>query len=167
MSDEERTQCGSFRSTPIVREAWQVTLDCARALKAKRILLQCPASFTPTDEHLENLHGFLSSITRDDGMELLWEPRGEWSGDLISAICREHALIHVVDPFTARTQTPEICYFRLHGRKTWRYVYEDVELEDLLTLLPTGKASYVLFNNVRMREDAMRFQELVRLRAAT
>ena len=99
-------------------------------------------------------------------MELLWEPRGEWSGDLIRAICREHDLTHVVDPFTARTQTPGRCYFRLHGRKTWRYVYEDVELEDLLTLLPTDEASYVLFNNVRMREDATRFRELIRSKAS-
>ena len=62
LSAAERQQCGSFRSTPIVVEAWNVTLACARALGAKRILFQCPASFTPTHEHLENLHRFLGAI---------------------------------------------------------------------------------------------------------
>src|SRR5215211_4148447 len=48
LTEEEREQCGSFRPTPMVREAWDVTLACARALKARRVLFQCPASFRPT-----------------------------------------------------------------------------------------------------------------------
>ena len=163
LSEFERTQCGSFRPTLIVKEAWAVTLDCARALRAHRILFQCPASFTPTREHTDDLRKFFASIKRDQGMQFLWEPRGDWTAELVGALCRELDLIHVVDPFEARTQTPEKCYFRLHGRTGWRYVYETDELEELLTLLPRDSESYVLFNNVRMREDAMRFQELVRM----
>jgi uncharacterized protein YecE (DUF72 family) len=94
-------------------------------------------------------------------MQFFWEPRGDWPAELVRDLCRELRLAHVVDPFTARTQTPEQCYFRLHGRKGWRYVYEDDELEELLSMLPGDKESYVLFNNVRMIEDASRFQELI------
>ena len=163
LSEAERTQCGSFRPTAIVKEAWAVTLACARALAPQRILFQCPASFTPTAEHVESMRKFFASIERDGGLQFLWEPRGGWADDLVRALCHELDLVHVVDPFAARTQTPDRCYFRLHGRKGWRYVYEDDELEELIGMLPGGRTSYVLFNNVRMREDAMRFQALIRM----
>lgn len=161
LSERERTQCGSFRPTALVNQAWAVTLACARALTARRILFQCPASFTPTAEHIANMRRFFGSVKRDEELQLLWEPRGDWADDLVRTLCCELDLVHVVDPFAVRTQTPDQCYFRLHGRKGWRYVYEDDELEELLTLLPRGKTSYVLFNNVRMKEDAIRFQELI------
>ena len=163
LSEEERTQCGSFRPTAIVTEAWAVTLACARALAARQILFQSPASFTPTAEHIESMRKFFASIERDGGLQFLWELRGGWADDLVRTLCHELDLVHVVDPFAARTQTPERCYFRLHGRQGWRYVYEDDELEELRALLPSDRISYVLFNNVRMSEDAMRFQELIRM----
>jgi uncharacterized protein YecE (DUF72 family) len=102
---------------------------------------------------------FFTSIERD-GRQFLWEPRGSWPDELVRTLCAELELVHVVDPFERRTLTPESCYFRLHGRTGFRYVYEDDELEELLAMLPRGRTSYVLFNNVRMREDAMRFQNL-------
>lgn len=163
LSEVERTQCGSFRLTPVVKEAWAQTLACAQALGARCILFQCPASFTPTHEHVTNMRRFFASIERDEGLQLLWEPRGGWADDLVRILCRELDLVHVVDPFVARTQTPDQCYYRLHGRKGWRYVYEDDELEELIAMLPSGRTSYVLFNNVHMREDAMRFLELIRI----
>ena len=158
LSEEEREQCGSFRSTPIVKEAWEVTLACAEALKARRILFQCPASFKPTKENVKRLREFFQGIKRSPELQLLWEPRGGWPDELVRELCRELDLTHVVDPFAARTVTPEHCYFRLHGRTGFRYVYEDEELEELYSMLPKDKISYVFFNNVRMREDAARFQ---------
>jgi len=161
LSETEREQCGSFRPTEVVRQAWQTTLECAEALAARHVLFQCPASFTATGEHIEDMHRFFSSINRPSKMRLLWEPRGPWPDELVLALCRELDLVHVVDPFAARTLTPEFRYFRLHGRKGYRYVYEDGELEELAGMLPQDGMSYVLFNNVRMLEDATRFQELI------
>ncbi|HEY0080625.1 MAG TPA: DUF72 domain-containing protein [Pyrinomonadaceae bacterium] len=160
LTEEERDSCGSFRPSQIVEEAWAVTLECALALEAERVLFQCPASFTPTDEHVKDLRAFFRRIERGR-LRCLWEPRGNWPTALTRSLCEELDLVHVVDPFAARTVTPSECYFRLHGRKGWRYTYEQDELEELLSMLPkTGRTSYVLFNNVRMREDAARFQQL-------
>ena len=161
LSETEREQCGSFRLTPIVREAQDITLASALALKAHRVLFQCPASFTPTEENVALMRGFFGSIMRPSKLQFLWEPRGAWSDQLISDLCRDLDLTHVVDPFVRRTVTPDRCYFRLHGRKGFRYVYEDEELEELYEMLPKDSTSYVLFNNVRMLEDASRFQELI------
>lgn len=160
LAADELAECGAFRDTPIVREAWEVTRDSALALKARVVLLQCPASFTPTDEHVENLLRFLGSIDRA-GLDIAWEPRGGWPPELVGEICEEQNVIHAVDPFKNESVTPERAYFRLHGRTGYRYQYEDFELEELLEMLPENGDSWVLFNNVKMREDAARFQTIV------
>lgn len=159
LSPEEMAGCGAFRDSPIVREAWEVTRDSALALKARCVLLQCPASFTPTGEHVENLRHFLATIDRA-GLTIAWEPRGAWPAELVGEICEEHDLIHTVDPFNATSVTPDRPYFRLHGRTGYRYQYEEFELEELVEMLPEEGDSYVLFNNVKMLEDAARFQTI-------
>jgi uncharacterized protein YecE (DUF72 family) len=161
LNDTELAECGAFRDTPIVREAWEATRDAAVALKARCILLQCPASFTPTDEHIENLRAFLGSIDRA-GIAIAWEPRGAWPAELIHEICDAHDIGHAVDPFKVPSVTPERPYYRLHGRTGYRYRYEDFELEELLEMLPEKGDAFVLFNNVGRVEDAARFREVVR-----
>ena len=161
LTEREREECGSFRATEIVREGWDATRACAEALRARRVLFQCPARFKPTAVNVENLRRFFSSVERD-GLIFMWEPRGEWSRELVGDLCRELDLTHVVDPLVERTATPESCYFRLHVRwGTGRNRYEDEELSEMYSMLPRGGTSYVLFNNVRMMDDATRFQRLV------
>lgn len=161
LTDDELAQTGSFRSSPIVQEAWEITRASAEALRAHCILFQCPASFQPTEENVENLQAFFSGIDRGE-FKLVWEPRGGWPGELVRELCEELDLAHVVDPFKVESVTPEFIYYRLHGRTGFRYEYEDFELEELLTMIPPDSPAYVLFNNVKMREDAARFRELVR-----
>lgn len=160
LSENEASDAGFFKPTAIVREALDYTLACAEALKARTILFQCPAKFQPTDENIDNLRTFTKSFDRGN-LNLGWEPRGAWSDKVISEICTELDLWHVVDPFSRPTDTPENCYYRLHGHPRWRYTYEDVELEELISLLPENHLSYVFFNNVTMRADALKFQKVV------
>jgi uncharacterized protein YecE (DUF72 family) len=140
-----------------------MTLACAKALQAKTILFQCPASFKPYAENIENLRRFFSGIKRGK-MIFAWEPRGElWTDQIVREICSEHDLWHVVDPFVKATVTPEKCYYRLHGRTGFRYQYEEDELAELAELLPEGETSYVFFNNRYMLEDALLFQKIINL----
>jgi uncharacterized protein YecE (DUF72 family) len=161
LTGEERAGVGSFRPTRAVREAWRVTRESAAALGARRVLFQCPASFRPAPENVRNLRRFFKSI-KGEGLIRLWEPRGEWPRELIAELCAELDLTHVVDPLSERTVTPSRCYFRLHVRRGGRKSYEDAELAELYSTLPRGETAYVLFNNVRMAEDAGRFQRLMR-----
>ena len=157
----ERDEVGAFRPTRAVREAWDVTRASAEALKAKRVLFQCPASFKPTAGNVRNLRAFFTSTDRGQ-FAFAWEPRGGWPRELIAELCAELDLAHVVDPLVERTATPRRCYFRLHVRRGGRKSYEDAELLELYSMLPRGETSHVLFNNVRMAEDAGRFQRLMR-----
>lgn len=159
LTETERERAGSFRSSRIVKEAWDTTRACARALRAPVILFQCPASFKPTRTNIENLRRFFGKARREEAV-FGWEPRGGWPREVVRDLCEELDLWHVVDPFTERTTTPLRCYFRLHGRGGWRYTYEEGELEELLYMIPAEHTSYVFFNNREMLTDAVRFKEM-------
>jgi uncharacterized protein YecE (DUF72 family) len=160
LTEEEKEGAGSFRPSEIVSEAWEVTRACASALKARAVLFQCPASFRPMSENVENMRAFFRKAERGP-LKFCWEPRGDWPRALVKELCEELDLWHVVDPFKERTVTPRRCYFRLHGRRGWRYKYETAELEELSSMLPKNVRSYVFFNNVEMLDDARRFMEIV------
>ena len=185
LSEFEKQEAGYFRSTGIVKEAWEVTRACARALAARTILFQCPASFKQTKENISNLEKFFGNINRENSGEQLsfcWEPRGDWEPKLVKSICKTLNLWHAVDPFKAESVTPGRLYFRLHGKGGWRYEYEEAELRELAGLLisagaepaadppsqvvsPPGvvdanETPYIFFNNARMTQDALRFHAL-------
>ncbi|MDR5694214.1 MAG: DUF72 domain-containing protein [Armatimonadota bacterium] len=154
---------GFFAPSDEVEEAWQRTKEVAIALNASVVVFQCPTSFTPIREHLANLRAFFRKVDRG-GLRFAWEPRGEWPEDLVGGLCRELDLIHCLDPFgPERLRTPsygEPWYLRLHGRGGYRYQYTEEELRTLASLV-RGRDAYVMFNNVFMWEDALRFlQEL-------
>jgi uncharacterized protein YecE (DUF72 family) len=159
LTETEKERSGSFRSSRIVKEAWDTTRACAQALRAPAVLFQCPASFQPTRTNIENLRRFFTKTKRDE-TAFCWEPRGRWPREAVRDLCEELDLWHVVDPFSERTTTPTRCYFRLHGRGGWRYTYEDAELEELIYMLPEDRHSYVYFNNREMLTDAVRFREI-------
>ena len=154
----EAKNCGFFKPTDEVFRAWEVTKEVAEILKVKFVLFQTPKSFRDTDENMQNMREFFKSIERD--FTFGFEPRG-WREEKIKRICEELDLVHVVDPFVSEQLYGEICYFRLHGFD-YKHKYTDEELMELQNLL--NKDCYVMFNNVHMFDDALRFKQLVEKR---
>lgn len=161
LTDAQKNDAGGFRTTPVVLDAWKTTVDCAKTLQATAILFQCPASFRPIDENIENMRRFFGEIKRPRRVNLLWEPRGEWPDELIIELCRDLHLIHAVDPFVRPSLTPALTYWRLHGITGSRHVYSDEELQQLAAWLPDSGDTYVMFNNMPRIGDAERFRKLV------
>ncbi|MEJ5237173.1 DUF72 domain-containing protein [Limisphaera sp. VF-2] len=155
LSTEQLRGCGGFQSSEIVQTAWARTRAVAEALGARRVLFQCPARFTPAPDHVRSLREFFRTIDRG-GLDLVWEPRGDWPASLVRELCEELGLTHAVDPFRQAPVWGEIPYYRLHGLTGYRHRFTDEELEELRARVGRGPA-YVLFNNVSMREDALRF----------
>jgi uncharacterized protein YecE (DUF72 family) len=157
---------GFFKPSEEVFEAWAKTRDIAQALRAKVIVFQCPATFTPNAENIKNMQHFFSNIDRGNFI-FAWEPRGEWSDGAIVGLCQDLELVHCVDPLKRATLHGEIGYFRLHGEPNYRHQYTDDELARLWELTGlealclAGKEAYVLFNNLAMYNDALRFKEVV------
>lgn len=155
-------ECGAFQLNDTVRQAWSVTRDCARLLRAKAILFQCPASFRPTEENVANMRRFFGAIDRLPDVHYLWEPRGEWPDEVIVDVCRDLSLVHAVDPFVRPSLTPAVTYWRLHGIGSHYRPYTDEELRDLAARLPAeAREAYVMFNNIPRTGDAKRFLALL------
>lgn len=157
---EDHGQVGAFRSTPPVLRAWERTLECARILGATAVLLQCPKSFRPTDANVERLRTFVTTVARPEG-RLLWEPRGDWPTPLLTELCHDLDLVHVVDPMQTETVTPDGTYYRLHGTTGSRHVHSQEELRRLRDLVADRPSPYVLFNNLPRVGDAERFLDLL------
>lgn len=157
LAPAERPMAGMFQPTPVVERGWAATVEAAQALGAAVVLLQCPASFTPTPEHLRNLESFLDRIG-EVPFRIAWEPRGDWPAETVRRICERYGLIHAVDPLACPPATEGIAYFRLHGRTGYGYRYTDEDLRALWDLCQRFREAFVFFNNVSMWEDALRFQ---------
>ena len=158
--ESQRALYGSFRPTDAVFEAWARTIAVARALEARVVVFQCPARFTPTKQHTENLRAFFRQADRA-GFLTAWEPRGDWPPSLVRDLCEELRLVHVVDPLKVPTQTPSLRYFRLHGVAGYRYLHTEEDLRALAAACAGAGPVYVLFNNLFMAEDALRLQQLL------
>lgn len=152
---------GFFQPKREVFSAFDRIASIAELLKAKIIVFQTPAAFKPSRTNIENLKDFFSSIRRD--FTFVWESRGDWNPDTIKEICKELKLIDGTDPFR-RTPVTGPLYFRLHGsppgRRMYTYTYTNADLKRLHTFCRND--TYVLFNNVTMYQDALRFSTLTR-----
>jgi uncharacterized protein YecE (DUF72 family) len=156
LSNEERLQAGAFKPTALVRRAWEATLEIAHALSAPLIVLQCPARFDPSPEHVANLRRFFGESERRN-LILAWEPRGDWPRELVEGLCQELDLVPVVDPFTTPPFPGPLAYFRLHGRGGYRYQYGPDDFKALASFLRGFDEAYVMFNNLSMWADAQAF----------
>jgi len=159
--EDKRKNYGSFKPTDEVFEAFEATERFCRNLGVEKIIFQCPPSFGMTSDHVSNIMNFFGQI-KGKNFTFIWEPRGNWDGEKIRAICGELGLVHCVDPLREGPVTGGIRYFRLHGIGGYRYRYTDEDLLDLKARWCTGKTIYFMFNNTSMMEDAHRFEELLR-----
>ncbi|MCS6788241.1 MAG: DUF72 domain-containing protein [Aigarchaeota archaeon] len=159
---------GLLRPTEEVRESWKVTLDACRALSAKAVVVQTPPAFRDTPENVANAIRFFGSIERDEAV-VGFEPRG-WSQESVRRVCEETDVTHVTDLFAAMPvalSSRSIAYFRLHGsppgKRMYSYTYTDDDLRALAELLREVEAKevYLMFNNVTMFDDALRFLRLL------
>lgn len=154
----QKNLVGGFLDTEEVWNAWRVTREIATNLRAVVVLFQCPASFRATHENVRNFRRFFRKLGTQP-FQLSWEPRGPWPPELVRDLCTDCNLIHCMDPFVSRPVHSSI-YWRLHGRHSYSYRYTDDDLALLKGMLAehgSEQLAYVMFNNVSMREDALRF----------
>jgi len=149
-------------------QAFEKMKKICRALNAKILLIQTPGSFRP--DKLGEAEKFFANINRED-LTLVWETRGpEWEKpeiiEKLSQVLSRLNMVHVTDPFRVLpAYTSQIAYFRLHGlgEELYYYQYTDDELRRLGEITKNfeaeGKTVYVLFNNLSMFEDGLRFMQ--------
>ena len=157
---EEKKNYGFFKGTEEVDEAWLRTAEFAKALGAKKIVFQSPASFYPSKDHIKNLRRFFKKIG-SRSFTFIWEPRGRWERDEVERLCVELEIIPCLDPYQGRPIGGDLLYLRLHGRAGYRYTYSEAEIEELVKMGEGYPQTYLMFNNTRMYEDARRLKKLL------
>jgi uncharacterized protein YecE (DUF72 family) len=147
-------------------QAFELMKLICKSLNSKILLIQTPGSFRP--ERLADAEQFFKKVNRE-GLTLAWETRGpSWETvetyKRLGLVLAELNVTHVTDPFRIMpAYTGKTAYFRLHGlgEQMYYYQYSDVELRKLKELVAPyeaeGKDVYVLFNNLSMFEDGLRF----------
>ncbi len=152
---------GFFRNTPEVAEAWDRTLEAVQVLRARLILFQTPPRFNPSENNILNMKSFFAK-TKKDNLVFLFEPRG-WPWQKTLEVCRLIGLVPVVTEKVLEGPLPDrLLYIRLHGRQNYRYKYTKDDLTGLKSIVESFQGPvYVLFNNLHMYEDALRFKEMV------
>jgi uncharacterized protein YecE (DUF72 family) len=155
---------GSFKNKKEIFLAWERTKEIAKVLSAKIIVFQSPQSFKPEKKNIENFRNFFKKI-KNRKFIFAWEPRGKWPKDLIKKLCKELNLVHCTDPFKQNPVFGRINYFRLHGLPGYnlRYKYTKKDLEKLLNFCDK-KENYILFNNLSMFQDSIKFQKIIKVR---
>lgn len=158
--DSEKSNYGSFQDSPQVLEGWEATRSIAEAVRASVIVFQTPASFGPTEANRNALYRFFESV-RTDAIKAL-ELRGPWATHIVEKICEDLGLVHAVDPFEKEPATYGLAYFRLHGsppgKSMYRYTYTDADLSRLRAICLEYDDACVMFDNLSMHADAIRFR---------
>lgn len=109
---------------------------------------------------MSHLRTFLSAIHRGE-RTIVFEPRGsDWTDELVRTLATDLEFVHGVDPFLRSPVTTGLQYFRLHGRPdhTYSYSYTDEDFSALEKKMSGAEASWVLFNNRTMADDARTLQ---------
>lgn len=164
---------GFLRPTKEVFEAWEKIVEAVKILKAKVVVIQTPPSFEYTDENHRNAINFFSTV-HTNLFTIAWEPRGSWLQKLdyvIDIVSRFKNIVHVVDPLkTTPVVEKSTTYFRLHGLSknneiNYNYQYNDNDLKKLQTIIKkiseNTKEIYVMFNNIYMAQDSLKFKHII------
>ena len=180
LKDEEMNLVGDLRINDVTLRFMKTMIDIAKTLNSPIIIVQTPARFKYNKENFDRAVEFFQrfeEVLKKEGFSTYigWEPRGNWLEN-ISAIKKiletTDLLIHVVDPlFQSLAQIRELSYFRLHGKPylNYKYQYSDTDFEQIYkaikdTLDAGSNKVYVMFNNVKMVDDASRFEQFLKSR---
>lgn len=169
LTSKQKENFGYLRPNREVKDAWGRTKEIAEALEAEVVLIQTSAGFECSEENEGNMRELLKDIDRG-GLDIAWEPRGNWKGnpEKVEEICKDLDLIHVVDLMRNEPQSDHpISYTRLHGLNEdeydYDYEYSTGELEELARklgkLAKVSEKVYCMFNNYEMYSNA---EELMR-----
>ncbi|MEB2836282.1 MAG: DUF72 domain-containing protein [Desulfurococcales archaeon] len=159
-----------FHTNKAVLWALEVTLEAARALGARVLVFQSPASFGATEENARLVASFFKEAGLEN-WEVYWEPRGSWWSQgrgLLERVASEAGIGIAGDVLRGRLppRGQDALYARLHGlggrgEVNYRYKYSDDDLQRLLDAISPWGGGYIMFNNVYAFNDARRFREML------
>ncbi len=130
--------------------AWEKTLERAKALSAKAIIIETPPEFRPSDSAralIEKVGHFVSV----QKLPVIWEKHGLWDTEESVILSRKCGLVPCYDPFLASAEElklkkgNEVC-FRITERAASRRQFDEYDFEQLIGWCSSFNRAFVLFN---------------------
>jgi len=177
LSSEEKQrfqgQVGCLKLNPTTEAFLQKTLEMARRVSARFVLFQLPRNCEKEKEGFADFFSALRGLSGESkklsfGLEIRWQDR-----KLLEDLFQGFGIIPVFDPllfseYLEPFRDLPLLYFRLHGaleggRLNYHKCYEEEELLRLreLTSKLGAREVFILFNNIYMHQDALRFKALL------
>ncbi len=156
----EHAAVGHFDRSRWTDEAWEATDKLARAVDAKAVLLQTPASMKASAEHATRLENFVAHAARP-GLVIAWEPEpGSWPERKFLELAERVDAVPVVDPTVSKIPDTEYVYLRFRGGKSGRATLKDDDLKSA-ALKVRDRIGWVIFANTAGDQDAARFAAMI------
>ena len=157
LSVSRQNQCGAFRESLEVHEAWMSTKAAAEILGAKIVLFETPASFQPGPDRLRAMYRFFKNLARGR-FACVWHPRGAaWGPSLLEKVCADLGLIRAFDPLReAAAKRGPFRYMRPLGPRAGT-----LSVDNLATIrqIPDDIPAYLVFSHRDGFRDAERLLE--------
>ncbi len=148
-------QCGGFRDSLEVHEAWMATKAAAEAVGAKIVVFETPPSFLPGPDRLRDLYRFFKGASRGK-LHFVWHPKsGEWAS-LVDKISAELGLIRAFDPL--RQPPPKKGAFLYMRPGVARGGMLTVDNMATIAAAAQGNHGYVVFSHRASFHDAERLK---------
>lgn len=164
LEGEKLENFGLFRDTPECRRAWSMVSASAQALKASILLLETPASFTPSPTHKDRLRAWAKDWGNiPEGMKVAWFPYGFWQREEAIELATELGFILAVDPFLEPDEPlppGPVGYFKLNGRVGIGNSYTADDLERLHELAALYDTLYLIFRTETGIKDARQMKRV-------
>lgn len=133
---------GELKPSKALDEALEQSLEVARALEARCVVLVTPPSITPTDLNRKRLEALVTRIP-SDAITLAWEARGVWETEDAAILAKRLGLVLVVDPEHDPAPEGPVAYLRLRGLGESTRI-GPAALEKIASSLRERRASYVV-----------------------
>ena len=154
LTPSRQLQCGGFRDSLEVHEAWLATKAAAETLGAKVVVFETPASFQPGPDRLRDFYRFFKALPRGR-FTCVWQPRGAaWEPGLTDRVCAELGLIRAYDPLKERApDRGAFRYLRPQGPRTGMLSVDNMST---ITESARERPSYLVFSHRDAFRDADR-----------
>lgn len=146
-----------------LRAGWKTTLERAKALAARAIIVRTPPSFAPGQIERALIERFSSQLASEFSRPVIWEARGMWQTETTRPWATDLGLVYAYDPFLAIRDEIGLSVgdggFILNERAGMRREFDRYDIRGLLDALGSYDRVYVMLRGRFKWQHARHFKE--------
>ncbi len=151
---------GHLKETAEVDQAWNIVEICSEAMGSKRVVLNTPASFSPSAHYRRRLERFVAA---HPDYEFLWQPSGLWTPPAAAQFAKElnvQVLGAPASPTEREDAGPAEHWQLISGAKDARLsaAHAEILADSLLDVVEQGEVPHLIFSGPRAYSNLRTFR---------